>query len=74
MIIVQLSEHGAVAASENSPKRYKKASGHLAAAIQLEFLKGDVMAVKKYKPTTPGQRGMTGYTFDVITKSKPEWD
>jgi large subunit ribosomal protein L2 len=30
------------------------------------------MAVKKYKPTTPGQRGMTGYTFDEITKSKPE--
>ena len=27
------------------------------------------MAVKKYKPTTPGQRGMTGYTFEEITKS-----
>jgi len=30
------------------------------------------MAVKKYKPITPGQRGMTGYTFDEITKDKPE--
>jgi large subunit ribosomal protein L2 len=30
------------------------------------------MAVKKYKPTTPGQRGMTGYAFEEITKSKPE--
>jgi large subunit ribosomal protein L2 len=30
------------------------------------------MAVKKYKPVTPGTRGMTGYTFDEITKSKPE--
>jgi large subunit ribosomal protein L2 len=30
------------------------------------------MAVKKYKPTTPGQRGMTGYTFNEITKSTPE--
>lgn len=30
------------------------------------------MAVKKYKPTTPGQRGMTGYTFEEITKSAPE--
>lgn len=30
------------------------------------------MAVKKYKPTTPGLRGMTGYTFEEITKSKPE--
>src|SRR5512135_1707808 len=30
------------------------------------------MAVKKYKPTTPGQRGMTGYTFEEISKSKPE--
>jgi large subunit ribosomal protein L2 len=30
------------------------------------------MAVKKYKPVTPGQRGMTGYTFEEITKSEPE--
>ena len=30
------------------------------------------MAVKKFKPTTPGQRGMTGYTFDEITKTSPE--
>ena len=30
------------------------------------------MGVKKYKPTTPGQRGMTGYTFEEITKSTPE--
>ena len=30
------------------------------------------MAVKIYKPTTPGLRGMTGYTFDEITKDKPE--
>jgi len=30
------------------------------------------MAVKKYKPVTPGQRGMTGYTFEEITKSSPE--
>ena len=30
------------------------------------------MAIKKYKPTTPGQRGMTGYTFEEITKSTPE--
>jgi len=30
------------------------------------------MGVKKYKPTTPGQRGMTGYTFEEITKTRPE--
>jgi len=30
------------------------------------------MAVKVYKPVTPSLRGMTGYTFDEITKSKPE--
>lgn len=30
------------------------------------------MAVKKYKPVTPGQRGMTGSTFEEITKSTPE--
>ncbi|MFY9204001.1 MAG: 50S ribosomal protein L2, partial [Limnochordia bacterium] len=30
------------------------------------------MAVKKYKPTTPGRRGMTVSTFEEITKKKPE--
>lgn len=30
------------------------------------------MAVKVYKPVTPGLRGMTGYSFEEITKSKPE--
>jgi len=30
------------------------------------------MAVKKYKPTTPGRRGMTSYTFEEITATKPE--
>lgn len=30
------------------------------------------MSIKVYKPTTPGQRGMTGSTFEEITKTKPE--
>jgi large subunit ribosomal protein L2 len=30
------------------------------------------MAVKKYKPITPGLRGMTGYSFEEVTKSTPE--
>lgn len=30
------------------------------------------MPVKTYKPTSPGRRGMTGSTFDEITRSKPE--
>ena len=30
------------------------------------------MAIKKYKPTTPGRRGMTGLTFEEITKKTPE--
>ena len=30
------------------------------------------MAVKIYKPITPGLRDKTGYTFEEITKSKPE--
>lgn len=30
------------------------------------------MAIKTYKPTTPSRRGTTGYTFEEITKSKPE--
>ncbi len=30
------------------------------------------MAVKTYKPTSPGRRGMTGATFEEITKSTPE--
>jgi large subunit ribosomal protein L2 len=31
-----------------------------------------MMAIKKYKPVTPSLRGMTGYTFEEITKTKPE--
>jgi len=30
------------------------------------------MAVKVYKPITPGMRGMTGHTFEEITKTTPE--
>ena len=30
------------------------------------------MAVKTYKPTSPGRRGMTGATFEEITKATPE--
>lgn len=30
------------------------------------------MGIKKYKPTTPGLRGMTVSTFEEITKTKPE--
>ncbi|MGI6741117.1 MAG: 50S ribosomal protein L2 [Brevefilum sp.] len=30
------------------------------------------MAVKVYKPKTPGTRHMTSYTFEEITKTKPE--
>lgn len=30
------------------------------------------MGIKKFKPTSPGRRGMTGYTFEEITRTKPE--
>ena len=30
------------------------------------------MAVKIYKPTSPGRRDMSGYSFEEITRSKPE--
>jgi large subunit ribosomal protein L2 len=30
------------------------------------------MGIKTYKPTSPGRRGMTGFDFAEITKSKPE--
>ena len=30
------------------------------------------MALKIYRPTSPGRRGMSGYTFEEITKKKPE--
>ena len=30
------------------------------------------MAIKKFKPTSPGRRSMTGFTFDEITKTEPE--
>jgi len=30
------------------------------------------VAVKEYRPTSPGRRGMTGATFEEITKTEPE--
>jgi large subunit ribosomal protein L2 len=30
------------------------------------------MPIRKYKPTSPGRRGMSGDTFEDITKDKPE--
>jgi len=30
------------------------------------------MPIRKYKPTSPGRRGMTGFTFEEITRSEPE--
>ncbi|HEX78774.1 MAG TPA: 50S ribosomal protein L2 [Dehalococcoidia bacterium] len=30
------------------------------------------MALKAYRPTSPGRRGMTGSTFEEITRKKPE--
>jgi large subunit ribosomal protein L2 len=30
-----------------------------------------MMGIKNYNPTTPGQRGKTGYTFDELTTDKP---
>ncbi|MBN1313230.1 MAG: 50S ribosomal protein L2 [Anaerolineae bacterium] len=29
------------------------------------------MAIKKYKPTSPGRRGMTGHSFEEITRKRP---
>ncbi len=29
------------------------------------------MGIKTYKPTTPGQRGKTGYSFEELTTDKP---
>ena len=30
------------------------------------------MPIRKYKPTTPGRRGMTGSTFEEVTRDRPE--
>jgi large subunit ribosomal protein L2 len=30
------------------------------------------MPIKSYKPTSPGRRGASGYSFEELTKSKPE--
>ena len=30
------------------------------------------MATKQFKPTSPGRRGMTGFSFEEITKKQPE--
>src|SRR5207302_2080673 len=35
-------------------------------------LRGSLMPVKNYKPTSPGRRGMSVSTFEEITKTKPE--
>src|SRR5699024_11395574 len=31
-----------------------------------------ILPIKKYKPTTPGRRGMSSLTFEEITTNKPE--
>src|SRR5687768_17930926 len=30
------------------------------------------MPVRQFKPTSPGRRGMSGYSFEEITKTRPE--
>lgn len=30
------------------------------------------MGIRQYKPTSPGRRGASGYTFDEITRKRPE--
>ena len=30
------------------------------------------MAIKQYKPTSPGRRGATGHSFEELTRAKPE--
>jgi len=30
------------------------------------------MPIKVYKPTSPGRRGMTGFTFEEVTRTEPE--
>jgi large subunit ribosomal protein L2 len=30
------------------------------------------MALKQYKPTSPGRRGMSGFTFEEVTRRRPE--
>ena len=30
------------------------------------------MPVKLFKPTSPGRRDMSGYTFEEITRTEPE--
>ncbi len=30
------------------------------------------MAIRKYKPTTPGRRGASGSDFSEVTRSEPE--
>src|SRR5579859_7706236 len=30
------------------------------------------MPIKQFKPTSPGRRGASGYTFEELTKKRPE--
>ena len=60
---------------------YKKAIVKLAPGQTIEFFEGAVitllkggapMAVKSFKPYTPGRRFMTVSSFDEITTDRPE--
>ena len=42
------------------------------AGRQDRILRGQVMGIKKYKPTSPGRRFMTTESFDEVTRSEPE--
>jgi large subunit ribosomal protein L2 len=40
--------------------------------LDQQFATGDEMAIKVYKPTSPGRRGMSVSAFDEITRTTPE--
>ena len=53
--------------------RLEEGRRHLDAERQNRTVRGRVaMPIKQFKPTSPGRRGASGYTFAEITKTKPE--
>src|SRR5450756_2768282 len=70
---------GQYAPQAEAPRRLARAylgleEGRRAACARRQdrILRGQVMGIKRFKPTSPGRRFMTVDTFEDITRSEPE--
>ena len=58
--------------SKGRTSAWKKAVVQLSPRRQDRILRGQVMGIKRFKPTSPGRRFMTVDTFEDVTRSEPE--